>query len=493
MEATPEEANVAAKLFKIFNIVVCNANLKSFELKLEVEDRILDDIQSLEHDKDDPDFLPPKSKKIKVSTPSLEQMKKAVDGYDSASSTKIKAARRACSLVPENGYLTIQRWRDLLSKGGSTQEKYAVIREHILTKYREARNSRRAVHESDLQKWAVSKAVLLGLPIFQASHTYISNLKRSLHITSRKITKHITHRELNQQPLEESITNFISIAKEKLVNYNLDFVFNTDQSGYNYEMVSTRTLSDEGEKITEELVNSINKVTHSYSIQVTVTASGKIVGPVFLVLQEVSGQFGPRVSANLPQFQNVYIDCTKSGKFTKKLFQDYCGLLSCEIEEKALLIKDSWSGQSDSKIFREEFGDSVDVLTIPPKVTGKVQPLDVFFFGQWKKFFRKASEYVRLYEITIDITLRENVIKMHSLIHNQISSPVFVPMIKYAWQKSGYIENEVDRFQSVCQVCFKFKGSACSHSECINIAFVCCSWCRELLCFQHFSYGFSCS
>jgi hypothetical protein len=132
VEATPEEANVAAKLFKIFNIVVCNANLKSFELKLEVEDRILDDrvlddIQSLEHDKDDPDFLPPKSKKIKVSTPSLEQMKKAVDAYDSDSSIKIKATRRACSLVPENGYLNIQRWRNFLSKGGSTQKNMLLL------------------------------------------------------------------------------------------------------------------------------------------------------------------------------------------------------------------------------------------------------------------------------------------------------------------------------------------------------------------------------
>jgi hypothetical protein len=152
VEATPEEANVAAKLFKIFNIVVCNANLNSFEFQLEVEDRILDDIQSLVDDKNDPDFLPPKSKKFKVSIPPLEQMKKAVDAYDSASSKKIKAARRACSLVPEKGYLTIQRWRNLLRKGGSTQEKYAVIREHVLTKYREARDSRRAVHESDLQK-----------------------------------------------------------------------------------------------------------------------------------------------------------------------------------------------------------------------------------------------------------------------------------------------------------------------------------------------------
>ncbi len=63
MEATLEEASVAAKLFKILTIV-CNVNVNSFELQLEVEDRIQDfqDIQSLEDDKDDPDFLSPKSK-----------------------------------------------------------------------------------------------------------------------------------------------------------------------------------------------------------------------------------------------------------------------------------------------------------------------------------------------------------------------------------------------------------------------------------------------
>ncbi len=67
MEATLEEASVAAKLFKILTIVFCNANVNSFELQLEVEDRIQDfqdfqDIQSLEDDKDSPDFLSPKSK-----------------------------------------------------------------------------------------------------------------------------------------------------------------------------------------------------------------------------------------------------------------------------------------------------------------------------------------------------------------------------------------------------------------------------------------------
>jgi len=126
VEATLEEASVAAKLFKILTIV-CNANVNSFELQLEVEDRIQDDIQSLEDDKDNPDLLPPKSKKFKVSTPSLQQMKKAVDAYDSASSIKIKAVRRACSLVPENGYLKIQRWRDFLSKGGSTQKNMLLL------------------------------------------------------------------------------------------------------------------------------------------------------------------------------------------------------------------------------------------------------------------------------------------------------------------------------------------------------------------------------
>jgi hypothetical protein len=296
----------------------------------------------------------------------------------------------------------------------------------------------------------------------------------------------VTLRELNEEPIEADIASFLGLAKARMEHYPRARVFNTDQSGYSYEMVSTRTLSHKGEKVTECVVGSMNKVTHSYTIQVTISADGHLVGPVYLCLKETGGSFGPRVQESLEAHQNVFIVCSQSGKLTKHLFKQWCETLLPDVQENSLLLKDSWTGQSDQNIFDEVFGDKLETLTIPPKTTGKIQALDVFFFGQWKKFYRRASDYVKLHQIDIDITLRNNVIRMHSLIHNQVSCPVFAPMIRYAWAKSGYFEESPEPFQSVTQVCFKLNHAMCCHSGCGNYGFICCSWCREILCFGHF-------
>ncbi|RWR99707.1 hypothetical protein B4U79_14268 [Dinothrombium tinctorium] len=43
---------------------------------------------------------------------------------------------------------------------------------------------------------------------------------------------------------------------------------------------------------------------------------------------------------------------------------------------------------------------------------------------------------------------------MHSLIHNQLSAPIFNEMIRYAWRKSGYNVDYNGSFQNVRDVCF---------------------------------------
>ncbi len=321
------------------------------------------------------------------------------------------------------------------------------------------------------------------MPNFQASVHFLHDLKKELKVSSRKITKYLTVREIRREEIDETISDFVKLGKERVHNYNHDHVLNTDQSGYNYEMVSTRTLSEMGEKSTECAITSANKITHSYSIQVTISASGRLVGPVFLYLQEPQGLFGPRVLDSLPGYDNVYLVCSSSGKLTKHLFREWCEVILPEITERTLLFKDSWTGQSDQNMFIEIFGENLEVLTIPPKTTGKIQPLDLFVFSQWKKFYRRGSDYVKLYDINVDLTQRYNVIRMHSLIHNQISSPRFSPMLRYSWQKAEYLDVEPEEFESVTQVCFRFTSNC---SKCQSIGFMRCSWCDSVLCFTHF-------
>ena len=72
-------------------------------------------------------------------------------------------------------------------------------------------------------------------------------------------------------------------------------IWNTDQSGFEYEMTSARTISIKGEKETLALVQNKNATTHSYSIQAFINSNGYCAKKLFIVLQEKGGKFGPLV------------------------------------------------------------------------------------------------------------------------------------------------------------------------------------------------------
>ena len=99
----------------------------------------------------------------------------------------------------------------------------------------------------------------------------------------------------------------------------------------------------------------------------------------------------------------------------------------CHLEVFSLSY--SWSGPSDAKgIYKKMKG--LYRLEIPPKTTPKIQPLDVFFNRQYKVIAHRVYDRVILEDINIHFAERNNVIRLHSLIHNQLSAPIFVPMIR---------------------------------------------------------------
>jgi hypothetical protein len=44
-------------------------------------------------------------------------------------------------------------------------------------------------------------------------------------------------------------------------------------------------------------------------------------------------------------------------------------------------------------------------------------------------------------ELGVDLRSRDAIIKLKSLVHNQLSSSLFKPMISYVWSTCGYIPN----------------------------------------------------
>ena len=85
-----------------------------------------------------------------------------------------------------------------------------------------------------------------------------------------------------------------------------------------------------------------------------------------------------------------------------------------------------------------------------------IRPLDVYFNRQYKLIARKMYDYVRLYGIEINLAQRNNIIRMNSLIDNQLSSKSFTRMIQYAWFQSGYLQADPGSFRNVKEACFTF-------------------------------------
>lgn len=71
-----------------------------------------------------------------------------------------------------------------------------------------------------------------------------------------------------------------------------------------------------------------------------------------------------------------------------------------------------------------------------------------------EKFVRTFSDAVIVNNYDVNLHLRNNIIKLQSLIHNKLSSPRFKNVFKYGWYKSGYLSDHPDKFENPVAYCF---------------------------------------
>jgi hypothetical protein len=343
-----------------------------------------------------------------------------------------------------------------------------------------------------LKRWAIKRRNEISLQNFDASHQWIWKFKHQHRIVSRKITKFVTRNYSKERDNQISTANlFVNSTKSFLKNFTDDQIYNTDQSGFTKEVHSGRTLEFKGVRHVEGAVQSISATTHSYTIQPTVSKSGKLLSPLFIVLQEPSGSFGPRVMQTLFKAPNIYVKVSTSGKLTKEelkvWFKD---IYFPSVGPQSVLLVDSWTTYKDRDMIHSvrPIDKNVEILTIPPNTTSLVQPLDKYGFRLWKNFVRKFSDRVILDGIDLDLFQRNNILKLQSLVHNQFSSPRFENVFKYSWYASGYSDNHPENFENPVEFCFKTIDKNCSHSDlqCSDISFIICSWCKASFCFEHY-------
>ncbi|XP_046614245.1 uncharacterized protein LOC124302295 [Neodiprion virginianus] len=209
----------------------------------------------------------------------------------------------------------------------------------------------------------------------------------------------------------------------------------------------------------------------------------------------MAGTFGPRVQKTVNEYakmySNVVITSSKSGKLTTGLYKDFLrnALKPYVQNEKFLLLIDSWVEHTNPELYDEMFQDDKKLPTctmkvIPPKCTPLVQPCDVYFYRQVKNLTKHLQNCAFLIERDREINSREDCIKIQSIVHHQLSSPIFSDMIRYAWFASN-LTHDRTIFFNVNQVCFP-TDTLKNKCSCKNASFIRCAGCYAVLCFPCF-------
>lgn len=106
------------------------------------------------------------------------------------------------------------------------------------------------------------------------------------------------------------------------------------------------------------------------------------------------------------------------------------------IGETGVLLIDGWSVFTEENL-RQYIPEGVVIQHIPEGATGMIQPWDVYGFRIYKNFAKNISDYVLLYDIDVPLSQRNNVIKLQSLVYNQLCSPRYTSLFEYSWFKVG--------------------------------------------------------
>lgn len=331
---------------------------------------------------------------------------------------------------------------------------------------------------------------------FNASDPWIVKFKKKYGIKQRNITRYVSTKDhVTLEEVMEAAERFRIQTTAILPDFELDFVINTNQISCQYQMSYNTSLTDERLNMIFRQQEGSNVLIHSYTVQYALTASGKIIPSVFLCMHEPMGKFDSSVQKNVDKlmndFKNVIVTCSKSGELTKELYKEFLThTLSPYVDKnKFLLIIDSWKCQTDitlyDDIFKDEAGRATcNIKVVPSKCTVICQPCDVYFYRQVKNFIKRLQNASVLLKQKREITTREDIIKIHSLLLHQLRAPIFTSMIQYAWYASKLIDNR-PIFLNVNEVCFPLSMLR-KPCFCKAVAFIKCAWCASELCFKCF-------
>lgn len=274
---------------------------------------------------------------------------------------------------------------------------------------------------------------------------------------------------------------------EQLIFASFPQIWNADQMGLQLEVTSGRTLTIRGMKKVACTVQRMNATTHSYTVQITLNASGFLPEKLPVILHETTGlpKNFDQIRAN---FGNIHVYSSRSGMMGKELaklwmLEDFLPI----VQQNSLLIIDSWTGYKEMTNLPEIAAKELRIEILPGGTTPILQPADVYFNRTFKHFIRRVSNKIRWRHKEFILSVRANLLTVLDLTYNQFKAPMYNPFLQYSWYKAGYFSEHPPEFSTPTEFCLNCKNyNRCERDDCNqSFCFMRCSYCKLHLCFTH--------
>lgn len=365
--------------------------------------------------------------------------------------------------------------------------KYDLVKESAFKEFSKMRQEGKEVHYWHLQNFSKLEARRLNLKRRCSSLSFVNSIKKKYGIVGRKVTVKRKANTNEDQMIEDS-NRFVSSINEIIRSKEISpsRVFNADQTGLNYEISTQRTLEIKNTKHVHSIVKRNFGTTHSYTLQIYMNQSGSLGKTLYLILREPNG-IGNLMKRRIKEVtdicKNVKVVGSSSGHINDKLLSEWMDLFKGENQindnsEFNLLLWDDFTLQRSKKY---QIEDHFQTETLPPDTTKYCQPLDTRFNLQYKKLYR------RLYNDLKFLTDMNKywIIKLNSIVYNQLSNEIFSDLVKYSWKVAGYENEGLDEcigFRNVVSACFTDLDKC---ANCENQSVLKCCYCKKELCFDH--------
>lgn len=271
--------------------------------------------------------------------------------------------------------------------GSGPSAKFEEIEKHLITWFISERDKQYQVNYQRLREKAHEIAKDIGVNGFACSNKWIFNFCKRNKIGNRRITHRGQQDSRSEAEISEILKTFLIGSEQFTAGYDLNQIYNMDETPCYFDMASDQTLHFKGAKNVDGVDTGHRK--SRFTVVLCCSGDGRMIKTliIFKGLKNV-----PKL--NLPSSIEVTVSMGGSMntgimlKWVRSCFTVRGPFLS---STKSLLYMDSFGSH-----LKEEVSDSLErlcntkVVVIPPKTTSILQPLDVSLNSPFKTSLRQS-------------------------------------------------------------------------------------------------------